>query len=97
MTLIAKLYLKYRGLAVLQGVLGSLRPAVVAMIASAGILILINAFWGGTVVLAETNWVMVGIFALSFLLLRNRKKKLSPIFVMVLAGLLNLAAVLIGR
>ena len=35
-TLIAKLYLKYRNLSVLQSVLGSLRPAVVAMIASAG-------------------------------------------------------------
>ena len=34
-TLIARLYLKYRNLAVLQSVLGSLRPAVVAMIASA--------------------------------------------------------------
>ena len=34
-TLIAKLYLKYRNIAVLQSVLGSLRPAVVAMIASA--------------------------------------------------------------
>ena len=43
-TLIARLYLKYRNLAVLQGVLGSLRPAVVAMIASAGISILVTAF-----------------------------------------------------
>ena len=34
-TLLAKLYLKYRNMALLQGVLGSLRPAVVAMIASA--------------------------------------------------------------
>src|SRR5699024_393174 len=41
-TLIARLYLKYRNLAVLQGVLGSLRPAVVAMIASAGISILVT-------------------------------------------------------
>ena len=32
-TLIAKLYLKYRNIAVLQSVLGSLRPAVVVMIA----------------------------------------------------------------
>ena len=44
-TLIAKLYLKYRNLSVLQSVLGSLRPAVVAMIASAGVTILLNAFW----------------------------------------------------
>ena len=45
-TVIAKLYLKYRNMELLRGVLGSLRPAVVAMIASAGILILISAFWG---------------------------------------------------
>ena len=46
-TLLAKLYLKYRNLSLLQSVLSSLRPAVVAMIASAGLLILVNAFWGG--------------------------------------------------
>ena len=88
------LYLKYRNLTVLQSVLGSLRPAVVAMIASAGLTILMNAFWGGrTVVLANTNYVMVAIFVLSFVLLR--KTKLSPIAVMVLAGVLNLAVSLI--
>ena len=93
-TLIARLYLKYRNLTVLQSVLGSLRPAVVAMIASAGLTILMNAFWGGrTVVLANTNYVMAAIFVLSFVLLR--KTKLSPIAVMVLAGVLNLAASLI--
>ena len=93
-TLIARLYLKYRNLTVLQSVLGSLRPAVVAMIASAGLTILMNAFWGGrTVVLASTNYVMVAIFVLSFVLLR--KTKLSPIAVMVLAGVLNLAVSLI--
>ncbi len=93
-TLIARLYLKYRNLTVLQSVLGSLRPAVVAMIASAGLTILMNAFWGSrTVVLANTNYVMVAIFVLSFVLLR--KTKLSPIAVMVLAGVLNLAASLV--
>ena len=93
-TLIARLYLKYRNLTVLQSVLGSLRPAVVAMIASAGLTILMNAFWGSrTVVLANTNYVMVVIFLLSFVLLR--KTKLSPIAVMVLAGVLNLAVSLI--
>ena len=74
-TLIAKLYLKYRNLSVLQSGLGSLRPAVVA-------------------VLASTNFLMAGIFALCFLLLR--KTKLNPIAVMVLAGVLNLAAAYIG-
>ena len=49
-TLIARLYLKYRSMALLQGVLGSLRPAVIALIASAGISILITAFWGDAVI-----------------------------------------------
>ena len=42
----------------LQGVLNSLRPAVVAMIASAGISILITAFWGNAaaIALAGTKW-----------------------------------------
>lgn len=92
-TLIAKLYLKYRNLTLLQSVLGSLRPAVVAMIASAGITILMNALWGGRrVVLADMNLVMAAIFALCFFLLR--KTKLSPIAVMLLAGIANLAAAL---
>lgn len=59
MTLIARLYLKYRNLTVLQSVLGSLRPAVVAMIASAGLTILMNAF-GAAVPLSwpipTTSW-----------------------------------------
>ena len=94
-TLIAKLYLKYRNLSVLQSVLGSLRPAVVAMIASAGVTILLNAFWGGrTIVPTQINCLMIGIFALSFFLLR--KTKLNPIAVMVLAGIVNLLAGLCG-
>ena len=92
-TLIAKLYLKYRNIAVLQSVLGSLRPAVVAMIASAGVLILRNAFWSGAIRLSGTNWNMVALFAAAFLLLR--RTKLSPILVMLLAGAANLVISLI--
>ncbi len=95
-TLIARLYLKYRSLDLLQGVLASLRPAVVAMIAAAGISILISAFWGsGAVIrLAGTNWVLVVIFGISVFLLQ--KGKMNAIAVMVLAGVLKLAAALAG-
>jgi chromate transporter len=88
-TILARLYLKYRNLDLLQGVLKSLRPAVVAMIASAGILILKNAFWGsgGTISLTGTEWSMVAIFGICVLLLR--KTKLNPIWVMVLAGVMK--------
>ncbi len=88
-TILAKLYLKYRKMDLLQGVLRSLRPAVVAMIASAGILILKNAFWenGENVFLTGTEWSMVVIFGICVLLLR--KTKMNPIWVMVLAGVMK--------
>lgn len=93
-TLLAKLYLKYRTMDLLQGVLNALRPAVVALIASAGVSILLTAFWGseGRIVPGETNWVLAAIFGLSFLLLY--KAKMNPILVMVLAGVMKVAAAL---
>ena len=91
-TLLAKLYLKYQKLDVLQRVLDSLRPAVVALIASAGLSILITAFWGseGVIRLADTNWILAAIFVISVVLLQ--KLKWNPILVMVLAGVMKLAA-----
>lgn len=88
-TILARLYLKYRNLDLLQGVLKSLRPAVVAMIASAGILILKDAFWGSgkNISLTGTEWSMVVIFGICALLLR--KTKLNPVWVMVLAGVIK--------
>ena len=80
---------------VLQGVLGSLRPAVVAMIASAGISILITAFWGNRdlISLAGTKWSLVVIFVVCMILLR--KVKMNPIWVMVLAGVMKVGISLI--
>lgn len=88
-TVIAKLYIKYKNMAMLQGVLKSLRPAVVAMIASAGVLILFTAFFGGKPVnIQATNWVLVAIFAICLMLLK--KIKMNPILVMLLGGVINL-------
>ena len=93
-TLIAWLYLKYRNMAALQGVLNTLRPAVVAMIASAGISILITAFWGGAAVsLAAADWSMAVIFVICIVLLK--KVKMNPIWVMVLAGVMKVGISLI--
>ena len=95
-TVIAKLYLKYRNMAMLQGVLNSLRPAVVAMIASAGISILITAFWGNAaaIALAGTKWSLVVIFVVCIVLLR--KIKMNPIWVMVMAGVMKVGISFIG-
>lgn len=88
--LIAKLYLKYRNLSVLQNTLQMLRPAVVAMIASAGVSILVSAFWGSgsAITLASTHWHLVFIFAVCVFMLQ--KLKLDPVLVMVAAGGMNL-------
>ena len=78
-------------MALLQGVLESLRPAVVALIASAGLSVLITAFWGseGKVIFQETRWSLAVIFAVCLVLLR--KFKMNPIWVMLLAGIMKVA------
>ena len=95
-TLLARLYLKYRDMSLLQGILGSLRPAVVAMVAAAGISILITAFWGGDQIgsLESTRRWMVGIFALCVLFLK--KLNWNPIAVMLSAGVLRVLLAVFG-
>lgn len=90
-TLLARIYLKYRSMSLLQGILATLRPAVIAMIAAAGVSILVTAFWSTGIVtdsvtafLSHTDWQLVGIFILSLILLR--KFKMNPIHVMLISG-----------
>lgn len=86
-TILARVYLKYRNLSIIQGVLQSLRPAVVAMIGAAGVSILVTAFWGlggFTPNLQALNIRSVCIFVGAMVLLI--RFKMSPILVMVLSG-----------
>lgn len=94
-TLLAKIYLKYKNMSVLQKVLNSLRPGVVAMIASAGVSILVSAFWGNETVILwnNINWSLVVIFLICILLLL--KFKMNPIAVMMLAGVIKVGIFLI--
>ena len=101
-TLLAKIYLKYRNLSLLQGVLKSLRPAVIAMIAAAGVSILVNAFWGETMASLTTTELLpnisiqaVGIFIGSLILLV--RFKINPIHVMLLSGVAEVVLQLIGK
>lgn len=94
--IIAKVYLKYRKMGMLQGILNTLRPAVIAMIASAGISILITAFWGNAAIkLINTNWSLMIIFVICFALLQ--KLKMNPIGVMVFAGIMKLGVSFLQR
>lgn len=95
-TLIAALYLKYRNLTSLQSILHSLRPAVVSMIASAGILILISAFWGSSaqISLGNTNWILVLLFLAS--IFGIQKLQWNPILIMLAAGIIKTGLYILG-
>mgnify|MGYP005754675789 CR=1 FL=1 len=87
-TTLAWLYIKFRKLDTLQGILTTLRPAVVAMIATAGVSILVSSFWGGEdIVLSGIKISAVVIFVICMVLLM--KFKMNPILVMLLAGVMN--------
>lgn len=96
-TLLAKIYLKYRNVKTFQSVLDSLRPAVVAMIAAAGVSILTSAFWKNAdkIILAETDWSMAFIFLICLILLI--KAKWNPILVMLLAGAMKLGISVLAK
>lgn len=95
-SLLFSIYYRYKKVSVLQNVLASLRPAVVALIAAAGLAILQMVLWGenGTGI-AMINWVGAAIFAGAFLILR--KWKWNPILVMFLCGLAGLGCGIIGK
>lgn len=86
-TALAWAYYRFRGLSMVQSVLTSLRPAVVAMIASAGLSLLILAVYGQRDLpadLSSLNLYALILFALSFAVLR--KWKPNPIYVIAGSG-----------
>lgn len=93
-TTIATIYFKYRNLDALQAVLTSLRPAVVALIATAGLTMIVTSFWGSEVIgISTTNFISVFIFIISLFLLL--KSNWDPIIIMVLAGVMNVLSAMI--
>lgn len=84
-TLLAFIYYRYKNLSVLQSVLGTLRAAVVALIAGAGLSILIQVLFGGNEIRADRfQWMGAALFAAAFFALR--RLKCNPIAVMSACG-----------
>ena len=87
---LAHFYYKYRTVSGVQVVLGSLRPAVVALIASAGASILMLGLFQaelGDIILREIRGVELVIFVLSLLVLR--KFKVSAITIILGSGVVG--------
>ena len=87
-TVVARLYTKYKKLSMLQSILAVLRPAVVAMIAISGVKILMQAFGLDMLTIKSIRLHMIVIFFVCMVLLIKYNK--NPITVMVFAGVLNL-------
>ena len=86
-TLLAWLYYRYRSLKLMQGVLAGLRPAVVAMIASAGVSLLVQAILPDGVK-GNVDWIAMVLFAAAFVAMRWKKP--NPIGVMLCCGAMGL-------
>lgn len=87
---LAFIYYKYRNITMVQGTLKGLQPAVVALIASAGLSILVTAFFpAGEIVFSADaiDVIAMLIFAAAFVVLRIWKP--NPIWVMCGAGVMG--------
>ena len=87
---LAHFYYKYRSVSGVQIVLGSLRPAVVALIASAGASILMLGLFQAElkeVVLGNIRYVELGIFVIALWILR--KYKASAISIILGSGIVG--------
>ena len=70
----------------MQSILAALRPAVVALIFTAGVNMLLQVAFGGrnSILLSNASWPGITLSAAAFLALR--KIKMNPILVMILCG-----------
>ncbi|MDD2495786.1 MAG: chromate transporter [Tissierellia bacterium] len=92
--ILARLYYQYKNLSTIQGALKGLRPAVVSLIASAGISILSLAIFkteGATInsfSINDINFISIILIAISLFLLR--KFKANPMYVMLGTGVIGI-------
>ncbi|MEG1520429.1 MAG: chromate transporter, partial [Clostridia bacterium] len=89
-SILAWIYFKFKKLTVVQGVLSGLRPAVVALIASAGLSIFTLAMWGEggfSMNLQSINYISLILFVAAVFVLR--KWKLNSIVVMIGSGIIG--------
>lgn len=95
---LAHFYYKYRSFSGVQTVLAALRPAVVAMIGSAGLSILLLALFEAdlfTIQLGNLRVIELGIFVGAFFLLRKFPQKVGAISIILGSGVVGTALYLL--
>ncbi|HPL82117.1 MAG TPA: chromate transporter [Anaerolineaceae bacterium] len=84
-SLLAYLYYRYKTLDLMNSILSSLRPVVIALIASAGLSILLHLLYEqNTQSFENLNWLGLLLFGGAFFAMR--KLKWNPVLVMFLCG-----------
>lgn len=94
--LLAFLYYRYKKLSAIEGLLSGVRPAVIALIASAGITLFCMAVYGTRDIAAvwkNPNYSCLAIIAIAVFILQ--KWKVKPLYIMFGSGLIYLAISLI--
>ncbi len=93
-SLLGWLYYRYQKVEMMQSILGGLRPAVVALIASAALGIALQAVFGSVQpLLSQTDWLALTLMIGAFLALRLLKW--HPILTMLLCGVVYTAVSLL--
>jgi chromate transporter len=94
--LLTKLFFKYGNVAAVRGILNGLRPAVVALICSAGMSFIFLALWNTEAVPADfTKADLIGCIVLPLAVLAMRRK-MSVIRVLCFSGCLGLILGILG-
>lgn len=94
--LVAWIYYKHQSMTLVKGTLEGLRPAVIGLIAAAGVSILSLSFWpaGSPLTFAGFDWASCLLCGACLLILRIWKK--SPILLMLAAGVLGMVLYWLG-
>lgn len=88
-TVLAMIYYKYKETSFLKNILKCLRPTVVALIASAGIGILIQVvFKLGVISITQIDYIGLVLFIIALFVLK--KYKMNPIITMVSCGIISM-------
>jgi chromate transporter len=84
---------KYRNFKLVQGIMNGLRPAIVSLIASAGITILITTIWHTgefSTKISDIDFISIILILVSFAIIR--RWKINPIWVILGSGVVGLIA-----
>ena len=86
---LAWVYVRFRTLDTVQGVLKGLRPAVVAMILSSAITLTCNAVWGGKENVSAANTNVIAIILTVIFIVLLHKKKIGPVKAIMVSGVVG--------